>query len=184
MQYRVSLAFNICASFLLSPFLLRQRYSAPQSPINVIIFRPFDRSRTASISARSVSERRKRNTFRLSSGCSETPRRVPFFELFSGTTRNVIVDSKRRGEELGLFVYMINKWNFLSVPTRTAPTNGWSRTHLTAMLAMLTPPWRSPILRSTVRSRWKRAQSPHTLVITSRYYEGFRHPNQERAQKL
>ena len=26
------------------------------------------------------------------------------------------------------------------VPTRTAPTNGWSRTHRTAMLAMLTPP--------------------------------------------
>ena len=37
------------------------------------------------------------------------------------------------------------------------------------MLAMLTPPWRSPILRNTVRSRWKRVQSPHTLVIASRY---------------
>ena len=57
-----------------------QRYSAPQSPISVIIFRPFERSRTASISARSVSERRNLNTFRLSSGCSETPRRVPFGE--------------------------------------------------------------------------------------------------------
>ena len=57
----------------------------------------------------------------------------------------------------------------VGVPTRTAPTNGWSRTHRTAMFAMLAPPWRSPILRNTVRSRWKRAQSPHTLVIASRY---------------
>jgi len=55
----------------------RQRYSAPQSPINVIIFRPFERSRTASMSARSASDRWNLNTFRLSSGCSETPRRVP-----------------------------------------------------------------------------------------------------------
>jgi hypothetical protein len=55
-----------------------QRYSAPQSPIRVIIFRPFERSRTASISVRSASERRNLNAFRLSSGCSETPRRVPF----------------------------------------------------------------------------------------------------------
>ena len=37
------------------------------------------------------------------------------------------------------------------------------------MFAMLAPPWRSPIRRNTVRSRWKRAQSPHTLVIASRY---------------
>lgn len=117
----------MCLSLLLS---FCQRYSAPQSPINVIILRPFDRWRTASISARSESERRNRNTFRLSSGCSETPRRVP---------------------------------------TRTAPTNGWSRTQRTAMLAMLTPPWRSPTLRNMVRSRWKRPQSPHTLVIASRY---------------
>lgn len=67
--------------FLLSPVcLVCQRYSAPQSPISVIIFRPFERWRTASISARSVSERRNLNTFRLSSGCSETPRRVPFLK--------------------------------------------------------------------------------------------------------
>ena len=55
-----------------------QRYSAPQSPINVIILRPFERSRTTSISARSASESLNLNTLRLSSGCSETPRRVPF----------------------------------------------------------------------------------------------------------
>ena len=45
----------------------------------MIIFRPFERSRTASISARSASERRNLNTLRLSSGCSDTPRRVPFW---------------------------------------------------------------------------------------------------------
>jgi len=55
-----------------------QRYSAPQSPIREIIFLPFERSRMSSISARSASERRNLNTFMLSSGCSETPRRVPF----------------------------------------------------------------------------------------------------------
>ena len=34
---------------------------------------------------------------------------------------------------------------------------------------MLAPPWRSPIVRNTVSNRWKRAQSPHTRVIASRY---------------
>ena len=72
-----------CPAFPLPPLLLStiQRYSAPQSPISVIIFRPFERSRTASISARSASESRNLNTLRLSSGCSETPRRVPFFRV-------------------------------------------------------------------------------------------------------
>ena len=183
-----------CASGLLPSFPPRsffcQRYSAPQSPINVIIFRPFDRSRTASISARSESERRNRNTFRLSSGCSETPRRVPFVGGGGGwskvrreerTTRNVIaiwvVCYSKRGKKQNVEVHVrpIEKGEKTEtkrkcdLPTRTAPTNGWSRTHRTAMLAMLAPPWRSPTLRNTVRSRWKRAQSPHTLVIASRY---------------
>ncbi len=159
-----------------------QRYSAPQSPINVIIFRPFDRSRTASISARSASERRNRNTFRLSSGCSETPRRVPWVccspilgtrGMRSRRRAVLLFQERKKRRSTSTFVMMVEREKHkgkFDIPTRTAPTNGWSRTHRTATLAMLAPPWRSPILRSTARSRWKRVQSPHTLVIASRYY--------------
>lgn len=70
------------------------------------------------------------------------------------------------------------------VPTRTAPTNGWSRTHRTAMLAMPTPPWRSPILRNTVSSRWKRVQSPHTRVIASRYCHFFQKKDTRREKAV
>lgn len=58
-----------------------QRYSAPQSPITVIILWPFERSNTASISAISFSESRMRKTFRLSSGCSDIPNREPIHDV-------------------------------------------------------------------------------------------------------
>lgn len=51
----------------------------------------------------------------------------------------------------------------------TAPTHGWSSTQRVATLAMLAPPWRSPMARSTARSAWNSGQSPHAFTIMSRY---------------
>jgi hypothetical protein len=79
------------------PPLLVQRYSAPQSPISVIIFRPFERSSTASISARSASESRNLNTLRLSSGCSETPRRVPLGPVSHKLTKQASRNENGKG---------------------------------------------------------------------------------------
>jgi hypothetical protein len=81
------------------------------------------------------------------------------YEREERTTRNVIVTidggfarvcySKRRGKKKSQGQHHEtydregeknrDKGEF-DVPTRTAPTNGWSRTHRTAILAMLTPP--------------------------------------------
>lgn len=55
------------------------------------------------------------------------------------------------------------------LPTRTAPTNGWSKTHRVAMFAILRPPWRWPMVRSVFKSDWKRVQLPQALTIISRY---------------
>jgi hypothetical protein len=54
-----------------------QRYSAPQSPIVVIIWLPLDLSRTSLISLLSFSLNLKPKTRSLSSVCSETPKRAP-----------------------------------------------------------------------------------------------------------
>lgn len=54
-------------------------------------------------------------------------------------------------------------------PISTPPTNGWSRTQRVAMLAMLIPPCRSPIVRKTLRSDWNCSHVPQDIKITSRY---------------
>jgi hypothetical protein len=57
------------------------RYSAPQSPIVAIISLLFVFFSTASIASLSASVKRKPKAFWLSSGCSETPNRVPEHEI-------------------------------------------------------------------------------------------------------
>lgn len=162
----------------------------------MIIFRPFERSRTASISARSASERRNLNTLRLSSGCSDTPRRVPFWVWKGGgssqpSQAKSLIDSRnevekkgegegRLGQKGGAALRSgVEKKNSrlwgkggrsqVDAPTRTAPTKEWSRTHRTATFAMVAPPCRSPIFRNTARSCWNKAQSPHARVMASKY---------------
>jgi hypothetical protein len=107
-------------------------------------------------------------------------RNMPVKPFFESKNRTPSVRETRREK-----AYEKKRWRWsgvgdFDVPTRTAPTNGWSRTHRTAILAMLTPPWRSPILRNTESSRWKRVQSPHTRVIASRYCHCFQKKNTRR----
>lgn len=56
-----------------------------------------------------------------------------------------------------------------NIPTITAPTAGWSRTHRVAMFAMLNLPCRSPIRRKMTRRDWKSSQLPQAFLIMSRY---------------